>query len=192
MNIRSLIKAVFHKAGYSIKRVHYAPRVSAACNHAGSGAPDVMRLLHKTDPYDGFDFRSLPFDAHGWGSQSTAFRELISQTKPHLIIEVGTWKGASALEMAAVTRDLGLPARIVCVDTWLGALLFWTDQTDPNLYLSLKLRHGYPAVYYQFLANVCHKGFQDRIVPFSNCHDCGIVVQISWNCRGDDLYRREP
>ncbi len=64
------------------------------------------------------------------------------------------------------TRDLGLPTQIVCIDTWLGALEFWTDQADPERYLSLQLRHGYPTVYYQFLANVCHQGLQDRIIPF--------------------------
>ena len=71
-----------------------------------------MRMLHKANPYEGFDFRSLPFDAHGWGQQSAAFRELISQAKPRLIVEVGTWKGASALEMATAARTLVFPLRL--------------------------------------------------------------------------------
>jgi hypothetical protein len=125
-----------------------------------------MKLLHQTNPYEGFDLRCYAPDLHGWGSRSPAFRELIVQTKPRLIVEVGTWKGASALEMAAVIRELGLSTQILCIDTWLGALEFWTDQNDPERYLSLQLRHGYPTVFYQFLANVCHQGFQDRIVPF--------------------------
>ena len=95
-----------------------------------------------------------------------AFRELILEIKPRLIVEVGSWKGASALEMAAIAQGAGLPTQILCVDTWLGALEFWTDPNDSERYLSLQLKHGYPTVYYQFLANVCHKGFQDRIVPF--------------------------
>lgn len=103
---------------------------------------------------------------HMDGGESDAFRQLIEETKPTLIVEVGTWKGASALQMAKVTRAAALPTQILCVDTWLGALEFWTDQNDPERYSSLRLRNGYPNVYYQFLANVCHKGFQDRIVPF--------------------------
>ena len=168
MSIHSLIKNVFYKAGYSVKRIRHVPRASVPARNksGGIGTPDVRRLLHKSDPYDGFDFASLPFDAHGWGGQSPAFRELISQTKPGLIVEVGTWKGASALEMAAVIRDLGLPTQIVCIDTWLGALEFWTDQTDSKRYLSLQKKNGYPSVYYQFLANVCHQGFQGQITPF--------------------------
>jgi hypothetical protein len=31
---------------------------------------------------------------------------------------------------------------------------------------SLKLKNGYPTVYYQFLANVCHCGNQERIILF--------------------------
>lgn len=167
MNIKRLISTALFNAGYSIKKMRPKSKPSAlAQQHPGSGAADIRQLLHKSDPYEGFDFQALPLDAHGWGGQSPAFRELITEAKPRLIIEVGTWKGASALEMAGVARELGLSTQIVCVDTWLGALEFWTDQTDPERYLSLRLRHGYPSVYYQFLANVCHKGFQKEIVPF--------------------------
>ena len=166
MKFQSLVKTAFYKAGYSVKKIRHTPARAAARSNSDAGTPDVMQLLHKTNPYDGFDFRAVPFDAHGWGAQSPAFRELITDTKPRLIIEVGTWKGASALELAAITRELRLSTQIVCVDTWLGALEFWTDQTDADRYLSLQLRHGYPTVFYQFLANVCHQGFQDCIVPF--------------------------
>jgi Methyltransferase domain len=166
VNIQSLIKTAFYKAGYSIKRIRKTPRASTTGHPWTDGTTDVMQLLHKSNPYDGFDFRSRPFDGQGWGGESSAFRELIAEVKPRLIVEVGTWKGASALQMAAVTRELDLPAQIVCIDTWLGALEFWTDQSDPARYLSLQLQHGYPSVYYQFLANVCHCGFQDRVVPF--------------------------
>jgi len=167
MNVQALIKTAFYKAGYSIKRIRPIEHGGLiGANSAGDTLPDIMRLLHKTNPYEGFNKNSLSFDARGWGGESPAFRELISEIKPRLIIEVGTWKGASALEMVRVTRALALPTQIVCVDTWLGALEFWTNQNDPERYESLELHHGYPAVYYRFLANVCHEHFQDRIVPF--------------------------
>ena len=167
MNIQSLIKTLFYKAGYSIKRIHPVARpMRASGSQRKTGSAGVRQLLHRIDPYEGFDFQAVPFDAHGWGGQSPAFREIIQEVKPHLIVEVGTWKGASALEMASIVRELGLETEILCIDTWLGALEFWTDQNDPHRYLSLQLRYGYPGVYYQFLANVCHRGFQDMVVPF--------------------------
>lgn len=165
-HMKSLLKSLLYKAGYSIKKIRPAPRpTSGAVAGQGDGA-DIRAMLHKVDPYAGFDWQALPFDAHGWGGQSPAFRELIAAQKPRLILEVGTWKGASALEMAAACRDLGLTTQIVCIDTWLGALEFWTDLDDPQRHGSLALRHGYPTVYYQFLANVCHQGHQERITPF--------------------------
>jgi hypothetical protein len=167
MNIQSIIKTIFYKAGYSIKKIRKKSlQTGGSSSQGGIDNESLIKLLHKTNPYEEFDFKSWPLDAHGWGGESPAFRELIAQIKPRLIIEVGTWKGASALEMAAATRDFNLSTQIVCVDTWLGALEFWLDHSDPERYLSLQLRNGYPTVYYQFLANVCHKGMQQSIIPF--------------------------
>ena len=52
---------------------------------------ELLALLHPVDPYAGFDFAARPLDAHGWGSDTPAFLELIRAQKPQLIIEVGTW-----------------------------------------------------------------------------------------------------
>jgi hypothetical protein len=165
--IRSLIKRIFYRAGFSIKKIR-EPRKRRVTKTAypDSSCENLMTLLHKENPYHHFEFERYPIDLQGWGAESVAFRELILETKPKLIVELGTWKGASALEMAAITREVGLSTQILCVDTWLGALEFWTNQDDPERFLSLQLLNGYPTVFYQFLANVCHKGFQDRIVPF--------------------------
>jgi hypothetical protein len=165
LNLHSLIKTIFYRAGYSVKKIRRQQTIRVVENHSRASLGNLIDLLHENNPYEGFDFQRYPSDLRGWG-QSSAFRELILETRPRLIVELGTWKGASALEMAAIAREAGLPTQILCVDTWLGALEFWTNQTDSERYLSLGLQHGYPTVYYQFLANVCHKGFQDRIVPF--------------------------
>lgn len=126
----------------------------------------LLARLHRVNPYRGFDFKAYPYDERGWNFNSPIFGELISELRPMLIVEVGSWKGGSALVMAQVLRNIQLSTAILCVDTWLGALEFWTDHDDEERYGSLRLRHGYPTVYYQFLANVCHRGFTDVIVPF--------------------------
>jgi hypothetical protein len=167
LNLHSFIKTIFYKAGYSVKKIRPRPASVTEKKHgADLSERNVIRLLHKTDPYEEFDLRSYSLDPGGWGGKTAAFHQLILEIKPHLIVEVGTWKGGSALEMAAIARDAGLSTQILCVDTWLGALEFWTDLNDSDRYGSLQLKLGYPTVYYQFLANVCYKGFQDRIVPF--------------------------
>lgn len=189
MKFHSLLKSIFYKAGYSIKRIR-ARRVAGDIQGKiqSDQLVDLLSLLHTTNPYEGFDFHSHPFDLHGWGEASTAFRELIAEIKPGLIIEVGTWKGASALAMARITRELGLSTQILCIDTWLGALEFWTDTRDHERYLSLQLQHGYPTVYYQFLANVCHLGFQDRIVPFPQAASVAALWLRYYGIRADIIY----
>jgi hypothetical protein len=124
--------------------------------------PDALDRLRPD--LTGFDAHAYLVDVQGWGADSLIFAELIAETQPRLIVEVGSWKGASALHMASVCDDLDLDTRICCVDTWLGAYEFIGAGDD--LTRDLRLVHGYPSVYYQFLSNVVRSGHVSRIVPF--------------------------
>lgn len=117
-------------------------------------------------PYAGFDDKPYHLDLQGWGSQHAVFRKVLEEVRPVRVIEVGTWKGASAIHMAGCLKELSLQAEVICIDTWMGAVEFWNDHNDRERYLSLGLKNGYPTVYYQFLANVVKSGFQDVITPF--------------------------
>jgi len=109
--------------------------------------------------YQGLDL--LPLDASGWNGDRPIFGELVAGVRPDLIIEVGTWKGMSAFNMAGHVRKLGLDCKIYCVDTWLGNLEFW-GAAGPEM----DVVHGFPRVYRQFLSNVVHLGYQDMVVPY--------------------------
>jgi hypothetical protein len=111
----------------------------------------------------------------GWNSNQPLFRELIEKTRPAVIIEVGTWLGASAIHMAGICRELGLQTTIYCVDTWLGAEEFWTSQADTEE-RDLRQKNGYPQVYFDFLANVVQHGCQDMIVPIPNTSTIGSII----------------
>lgn len=159
---QSLVKSLAYRCGFSLKRLRSAQRGKAV---ADDFTGKVRPLLHRVDPYASFDWNAWPDDASGWGSNSPAFAELVAELRPSRIIEVGTWKGGSALTLAAEIEKLGLDAEIICVDTWLGALEMWTDLDDPERHRALDLKHGYPTLYYQFLANVCRAGKQTLITP---------------------------
>ena len=174
MSLHSLIKTVFYRLGFSIKRLRPANRRLAPSGRAYA-ADKIRAMLHATDPYAGFDPTPWPLDLHGWGDQSAAFGELVRQVRPKLVVEVGTWKGASALRIAEELVAANLDAQILCIDTWLGALEFWTDQDDAERYKSLQLKNGLPQVYFQFLANVCHKGHAERIIPFPQTSATGAL-----------------
>src|SRR5690606_6142041 len=106
---------------------------TAGRSHSGKVRP----LLHRIDPYRDFPFDAYPDDTSGWGSDSRAFGELVEELRPQLILEVGTWKGGSALNLASHVQRLDLDTEIVCIDTWLGALEMWTDLNDPARYGAL-------------------------------------------------------
>lgn len=112
--------------------------------------------------YDGFD--PLPENLRGWHGNDPLFAELIEEVQPKLIIEVGSWLGQSAINMAQIVKRLQLDCKIICVDTWLGALEF-IDKAEGTDW-DLMRKNGYPQVYYQFLSNVVHHGCQDIIIPF--------------------------
>lgn len=113
------------------------------------------------------DLTLLPEDLQGWNGNKPLFGELIKKYKPNHIIEVGSWKGQSAINMAKAIKEQKLNAKITCVDTWLGALEF-IDKFAGSAERNLLMKHGYPQIYYQFLSNVVHNNVQDIILPIPN------------------------
>ena len=119
--------------------------------------------LMGSNPYDGFDAAAYQLDVTGWGAHHPWFEQIIAQVKPRLILEVGTWKGASAIHMAKTARRFNPGAQVLCVDTWLGShKILWTR---PDYRSQLLLKNGFPQQYFQFLANVVHTKMQDSIFP---------------------------
>ncbi|MHB2017056.1 MAG: class I SAM-dependent methyltransferase [Candidatus Xenobia bacterium] len=126
----------------------------------------VRRRLHRVDPYQGFDYQRVQPDLQGWGHHPI-FEEVIREVRPGLVVEVGTWKGASALEMARALRKYQVPGVVLCVDTWLGGLEHLLMEPPQPGAIRQHYRHGYPNLYYQFLANVMHEKLTTHVIPFA-------------------------
>lgn len=148
----------------------------------------VREQLFLSNPYR--DFNHYEFDPcmDGWFERPELFDELIVKTKPKVIVEVGTWLGASAFYMAKSTKEFGYDTEIVCVDTWLGALEFWSDKSDMARYYRLKLKHGYPSVYYQFLANAMYLGHQKVITPLPLTSVIASRLLLHYEVRAELIY----
>jgi hypothetical protein len=120
----------------------------------------ILSEIYPQDIYK--DFVPMPESITGWGGTNRIFESLISKVRPKVIIEVGTWKGQSAITMAEACRTHQLDCAIICVDTWLGSeelIRKWPEE--------LRRVNGYPTLYYQFLSNVVHRGAQELIVPLA-------------------------
>ena len=122
----------------------------------------LIRIIHQVSPYENFDIDNYKLDLRGWGSSSPVFEILIIDNRPKIIIEVGTWNGSSAITMAKHAQEHELETTIICIDTWLGSP---EHRIDADYRESLHLKHGFPRIYYQFLANVILSDMQHCIVP---------------------------
>jgi predicted O-methyltransferase YrrM len=122
---------------------------------------EMLREIGLTEPYRDFDMTGRALDLQGWNSTHPYFARFIDEVRPKEIIEVGSWKGGSAIHMAELCTKQHIDSTILCVDTWLGSNeILWRNS---SLRQMLLLQNGYPHVHGQFLANVILSGFQDNI-----------------------------
>ena len=121
----------------------------------------IATLWQGEDPFR--DLPLLPPEGKGYPtSQHRYLQDAVTLVRPKIIVEVGVWKGVSAIIMGRRVVELGLDCAIVAVDTFLGSAEHWThDVMRP----SIPRRQGYPQLYFTFLSNVVHSHQQNLFVP---------------------------
>lgn len=150
-------------------------------------SPNLLRAFHDVSPYEGHDVAAHPADLQGWGSNDPIFRYVLATLRPQVIIEVGTWKGASAIHMGLLLRELGIPGQIVCVDTWLGSPEHFIGHVAAWRQ-SLRLQNGYPRLYFTFLTNVIEHGLTDVIVPLPATSENAAAILAYRKISADVVY----
>jgi predicted O-methyltransferase YrrM len=148
-------------------------------------AREMSLRLHGHDVYQDFDPSPYPDDIQGWNSQHPLLQEVIRVKKPGIIIEIGVWKGASAIFMAEQLRMAKIPSVVIGVDTFLGSV---THLTRPESRASLNPRHGWPQLYYQFMANVVRRDLQNFICPFAQTSETAFQYFSQLNLRPDVVH----
>jgi predicted O-methyltransferase YrrM len=127
-------------------------RLRAVCEHLELGRAYDERLPRAEAP-----------DPQGWVSNQDLVHELIDELRPTRIIEVGSWKGASAIRTARRAMRHRSDVTLLAVDAWTGV--------TPTLYLYpdfqdfFRWTDGFPAAYWCFLDNVLHDELTDVIFP---------------------------
>ena len=168
------------------------PRCGAAILRAAGVPFDVRSLLTPHyDVYEGFDRKKWDRDRQllGFGTMSKLTRQAYRQVyqeavanatalatpRPPLLVEVGVWKGESAITLAReVQRQSAIGGTVLAVDTFAGAAEMWMAPMQKAYMKSargfaerdLRLMHGMPTIYFQFLANVIRENVSRTIVPF--------------------------
>ena len=101
-----------------------------------------------------------------------------------MIVEVGTWKGASLIRMHALARALDLDCQFVGVDTWLGSAENWLSAKDRA---RLRLRGGYPDLFRQFVFNLIECNATD-VFPLPMTSTAAATVLDHLGVRADLVY----
>lgn len=142
--------------------------------------PDEIRSI-----YTGIEALPLTPDLQGWNSDGPIFRELIELLKPQTIIEVGTWKGRSAIGMVNIARGLGLSPVIYCVDVWIPPIGVGLGEFPRT---QIPEHWSRPTFYHQFLANVKHAGADDMLIPVRGLTQCSAWCLGAWGVQADLIY----
>lgn len=140
-----------------------------------------------TDVYS--ELTLLDKDAQGWASTGACFDELIKTLKPKTIVEVGTWKGGSAMNMAKLALTEGVSEselEVVCIDTFLGSYEHYCTMGTFDL-LETRI-NGRPKIYNQFLSNIVHEKLQNVITPFPIDSGNGALALKHWGVQADLIY----
>ncbi|KAG1359152.1 hypothetical protein COCNU_08G005980 [Cocos nucifera] len=155
--------------------------------------PDVLRTVldrvyNGSSPYAGFPPPAIapllyppPHRLRGWGSTKPVFRDLIESVRPLTIIELGTFLGASALHMAALSRNLSLPSLILCLDDfrgWPGFRRRFPRDIPPPL-------HADALLLPQFMLAVAAAGEADRVIPVPFSTGSALAALCDWGVYGD-------
>lgn len=144
----------------------------------------IDSLHFGTNPYTGFKYEKSELDTQGWHSDHPILKEAIERHNPKIIIEVGTWKGASAHHMASILKERKMDSAIICIDTWLGEQII----NYPEWLPSLRITNGRPELYRTFLANTIEAGLQDYIVPLPCSTVAGARYLKSKGIAADVIY----
>jgi predicted O-methyltransferase YrrM len=126
-----------------------------------------------------------PYNDFTWGIESDidSFRMCMEESKPSLIVEVGSFLGGSAIRLAKLAEEMNLIVEIVCIDTWLGSIEHWSGDS-----CQLMHEHGRPMFYYEFLSNIVQSGFRDVITPFPIDSSNGLLLLKKYNISVDMIY----
>jgi len=146
---------------------------------------DFYELCFPPDYWEKIDRSSLIEDPHSMFGDSETFDWLIRATKPDSIIEVGSWKGHSANFMADICRSIDKIPKILCIDTFLGAVEHWCL---PGEIKNLHLKNGRPTILERFQANTIARKNQDIIFPFPIDSDNAAQVLSHYDFKADLIF----
>jgi predicted O-methyltransferase YrrM len=139
------------------------------------------------DCFSGFPLDSIPIDVQGFQSPENApfFDVIFARLRPRSLVELGSWKGTSAIMFAQRMLLYCRAPIIACVDTWTGSLEHWLDAKWRT---ELNLQWGHPTLYQRFAANVIRADVAKFIKPLPMTTGTALRLLHMMNVKVDAIY----
>lgn len=93
------------------------------------------------------------------------FVEVVECARPAKILEIGSWRGASAISLIGLAQKYSREPELYCVDTFLGSIEHWLE-TDPDSewnVSTLELSGYEPRLYEAFRENIATAGISEFV-----------------------------
>lgn len=143
------------------------------------------RIWHGRTPFAPESRVDAAPDLQGWNAGHPYLRRAIDDLRPGLVVEIGVWKGASAIAMAERMRETGLEGAVLAVDTFLGSSEHWLRDKWFDL---LPFHGGMPALFHTFAANVAARQLEGFVLPLPLDSLNAAAVVAAQGLRADVLH----
>lgn len=144
----------------------------------------LNKYIYKTSPYQSIDTAHVPADIGSWGGNDKFLAALVRKIRPRVILEIGTWKGASAINMGISAKSCGLYTEIISADPHIGSPGLWLH--NPNAMHLNDL--GQCGTYMLFLANVKRAGLEGVITPLCVTSSVATSIMKQVGIQADLIY----
>jgi hypothetical protein len=143
--------------------------------------------FHPENPFRDFPIDIVPEDTQGFQlpENTSFFDHLFSLFSPETLLELGTWKGSSAIGFVKRMLAYCDTPVVACVDTWVGSLEHWTN---PALRAEMHLRWGFPTLYSRFAANVIRARVAAWITPLPMVTETALRLMAQRGVLVDAVY----
>jgi predicted O-methyltransferase YrrM len=132
--------------------------------------------------------KNVHFENWQYPESIETFKNFINETSPSVIIEVGTYLGWSAINMASICKNFNLNTKILCIDTWLGSIEHWRSDLCNSLYNYNFFENGTSVMFDKFCKNVISYDLENYIIPIPNTSNTAYEILKHYNISADLIY----
>lgn len=121
----------------------------------------------------------LPKNLQGWNGDHPFITKLTEYVKPNTAVEVGSYLGLSANNIASTMKKNDKNSVLICIDTWLGSY---------EHFESISYEGGISSLYDQFVSNMIACGVGDMVVALPTTTRIGAGLLRKYGIRPQMTY----